>query len=167
MKNSFGPRSRFTLARAVALAAGLAVFGWVYWTGHDIGVQTERAELIAAIWRHVGHGVVLAPALIAYLWFRFRDVRSGETRPVSRALFGLMALSIVFLIVSGPIVVWTYGADLKIFDWVVIPGPVGDTPWLHDPLEAAHVLIAKATPYLILADAAAWMTALARKRASA
>jgi|GEM_PF-2005830 len=136
----------------ITIIVGTAIIGWLHWTGREIGVQTERTELIAAIWRHVGIGVVLAPLSIAYLWIRMKSrdvVRWGR---FSNIVFCLLLVCVLFLLLTGPVVVWTYGSDLKVFDWFTIPNPIGEMPKLHDGLEAAHVIVAKTTPWVLATD---------------
>ena len=154
----------FRRPRLVLVLIGALVAAWSYWTGHKIGLQTERADLIAAIWRHVGYGVVLAPLLLVYLLLRVRMyIRSRAQGPAKYLFWNLVAASL-FLIVTGPIVVWTYGSDLKVFDWFVIPTPWERVPSIHDPLELAHKYVALAFPWLFLAESAVFM--FGRERSS-
>lgn len=145
-------RESYTLFSIASLIVGAIAIGWLFWTGREIGVQTERAELIAAIWRHVGYGVISTPLLLAYLWFRITLLRTSRADWISRSAFWLLGAGVLFLLATGPIVVWTYGSDLKVFDWFVIPNPIGEMPAIHDPLEAAHVLVAKIIPWLLAID---------------
>ena len=67
------------------------------------------------------------------------------------AAFYAVAAVVLFLLISGPIVVRTYGVPLKVFDWFVLANPFGERELLHDRLEEAHVLLARAAPWLIAA----------------
>ena len=145
----------------VVVVGGAALVIWLYLGGEAIEAaisgEAGREAIIAAIWSHVGWGVVATPALLAYVLLRWR----AEATPyyhrdtlgrAGKIVFWAFAALLVFLIVTGPIVVWTYGSDLKVFDLFVIPTPMGKVPVIHDPLEAAHVFAAKAAPWLVAAD---------------
>lgn len=139
----------------MVILIGLSIIGWVYLTGHAIDTGAERSVLIAAIWRHVGHGVVFTPLLIVYLLWRFVGPKAfSEKVFVVSASRWLLGLALTFLIITGPIVVWSYGIPLKVFDWFAIPNVIGKMPQLHSQMEAAHVQVAKTTPWLAAVDAA-------------
>ena len=140
------------MKRLVVLALGIVVIGWLFWTGHMIGAQNERAALIAAIWRHVGYGVVTTPLLLGYFWFRTRQNSDAQLGWIPRTAYWGLFACISFLVITGPVVVWTYGSDLKVFDWFVIPNPLGGKSALHDRLEAAHVVVAKAIPLMLIIE---------------
>lgn len=150
--------NRSTTPRIVSVLMvlfGLSIIGWVYLTGHAIDTGAERSVLIAAIWRHVGHGVVFAPLLIVYLLWRFAGPKTfSEKVFVVSASRWLLGLALTFLIITGPIVVWSYGIPLKVFDWFAVPNIIGKMPQLHSQMEAAHIQVAKATPWLAAVDAA-------------
>ena len=140
------------LVRHTYLVLGVIGVGWLFWTGYDIGLQAERKQLIAAIWRHVGYGVVMSPFLAAYVWFRLTRFRREKSGRFSNVVLMVLSACLMFLLVSGPIVVWTYGSDLKVFSWFVLPNPIGELPAIHDPLEYAHAVVAKAIPILLALD---------------
>lgn len=150
------------MAGFVACAGAFLVF-WLALNGlaieRAISGEAGREAIISAIWNHVGWGVVMTPLVLAYVFLRWRAEaapyfqRDALGRIAKIVLWALAAL-LVFLIVTGPIVVWTYGSDLKVFDLFVIPTPTGKLPVIHDPLEIAHVWAAKTAPWLAGADAA-------------
>lgn len=138
----------------VGLAVGAGVVGWLFLTGQDIAAAEERDVLIAAIWRHVGYGVVLTPLLLAYVVWRLRARALKTGGKLSAATGWLLSLTILYLAITGPVTVWTYGIPLKVFDWFAIPNIIGKMPDLHAAIEASHVFVAKATPWLFALDAA-------------
>ncbi|WP_425411057.1 hypothetical protein [Hyphococcus sp.] len=163
-------------ASLLAAASGAALTIWLYLNGEAIGAaiagEAGREAIIAAIWSHVGWGVVTAPLIMGYLVLRWRAARAAYAQRGALERFGkfvlwALAAVIIFLIVTGPIVVWTYGSDLKVFDLFVIPTPTGKVPVIHDPLELAHVWAAKAAPWLAGLDAALCGAALLRARREA
>lgn len=139
------------------LAAGLGAAAWLHLTGAAIHNMPTREGLIAALWRHVGYGVVLAPALAGYLLWRFFQLRRAQPEArtfLTKLSFIAVAGALLFLTLSGPIIVWTYGAPLRVFDWFVVANPVGKRPVIYETFEAVHVAVARATPWLIAADLA-------------
>jgi cytochrome b561 len=158
------------LASATIFVAGSALIVWLFMTGaaieRAISGEAGREAIIAAIWSHVGWGVVAAPLLIAYGGWRlscFAPHKDGLGRLQLYLLWALAAL-IAFLIVSGPIVVWTHGSALKVFGWFAIASPTGKLPAIHDPLEIAHLWAGRAAPWLVAAEAGVFGAGLVRQR---
>ncbi len=149
------------IAQLILIGAGAFLLGWVFWTGYRIGLQADRTNLIAAIWTHVGHGIVVTPLLVGYLWCRTAASTKQKHRAISQTVFWMLIIAVVFLILSGPVVVWTYGSDLKVFDWFVIPNPIEKLPLIHNLLEAAHKYIALVLPGLVALD---FLLIFARRR---
>ncbi|WP_428410039.1 hypothetical protein [Hyphococcus sp.] len=147
--------------------AGLAALLWAFMTGGAIDPEKGREAMIAAIWNHVGWGVLAAPTLILYAGWRLLSGAAPRTSIMDIAAIAvLLALSaaILFLIVTGPITVWTYGSALKVFDWFAIPSPTGKAPELHSFVEQAHVFVARAVPWLAAADVALFAASRVAKR---
>lgn len=136
------------VTRLILIGAAALLLGWVFWTGYRIGLQTERGALIAGIWYHVGHGIVATPLLAAYLWYRV----ALKNTPKHYAVFSVLCVATIFLMLSGPVVVWSYGSDLKVFNWFVVPNPIGKLPVIHDPFEVAHKYVALVLPGLVVLD---------------
>lgn len=149
------------------LAAGLGAVTWLQVTGTAIHNMPTREGLIAALWRHVGYGVVLTPVLAVYLGWRFFQLR--RAKPEARSFltkfsFMLAVGAVLFLTLSGPIIVWTYGAPLRVFDWFVVANPIGKQPAIYEMLEAAHVAVARTAPWLIAIDLAFFAVMLKMNR---
>ncbi len=146
-----------SLKAAIILSVGAAGLVWLYLTGVEIGSATTRATIIAAIWGHVGYGVILTPLLLPYaLWRLFtKNLQFSDVSLIGRSqkIVGwILIASIIFLLISGPLVVWTHGFPLKVFDWFAISNPIGKHEVLHDNLETAHVMIATALPFALTLD---------------
>ncbi len=62
----------------------------------------------------------------------------------------LLLLLLGVMIVSGPLMVWSGGRPVNIFDWVLIPGPFGAWSALHEALEVVHGLSSRLLLVLIL-----------------
>ncbi len=135
----------------LVFVGAIALFAWQYWTAFEISEASDRSSLIAAIWHHVGVSTVMIPVSLAYIVWRWRALGPGSW-PIRMS--GAVATgALIFLVVTGPFVVWTYGSDLKIFDWVSIPNPTGKMPTLHDWLEPAHARIADLALFIVPLDA--------------
>ena len=140
----------------IGLAVGAGIVGWLFLTGQDIAAAEEREILIAAIWRHVGYGVVLTPLLFAYVvWRLLAPGFKPAANRVSLLTGWLLSLAILYLAITGPVTVWTYGISLKVFDWFAIPNVIGKMPELHSIVENSHIFVARAAPWLFSLDAAA------------
>lgn len=127
--------------------------GWLVYTGAEVSAAPDRDALIAAIWRHIGYGAVLTPLFCAYLIWRVFDYRRAPAQNVfGAAIFWSMIGILTFLLLSGPVIVWTFGFPVRVFDWFEIPNPIGKLPALHDPLEQAHVIAGYAAIVVIIAD---------------
>lgn len=161
MMNTGETQKSSGLVKLALVAVGLALIVWLYFNGAAIDVTAERSVLIAAIWNHVGWGMVATPALVAYAAWRLFTVTAPATRieHLSRILVWALAAMIIFLVVTGPVTVWTYGRALKVFDWFAIPSPTGNMPGLHSLAENAHVQVAHFAPWLAGVEAAlfAWV----------
>lgn len=143
------------------LAAALLALGWPLLTALAIDPSAERSVFIAAIWNHVGAGVVMAPAVLG--WAAWRGYVLRRDRGPARLAGGLLVAAALFLVITGPLVVWSFGPPLTVFDWFAVPNPIGKRPVFHDAVEAAHGLVAHALPVLVLLDVA---LAARRRRAS-
>ena len=156
-------------AQAALIAAGSALVVWLYVTGAAIEAAISgdagREAIIAAIWSHVGWGVVAAPLLAAYVAWRLTAAAppADGLHRLRRYVFWALAAVVAFLILSGPVVVWTYGSALKVFGWFAIASPTGKLPAIHDPLETAHLWAGRAAPSLAAAEAALFGAGLFRR----
>lgn len=147
--------ARKLLIGGCLLTAGLGAAVWLHVTGTAIHNMPTREGLIAALWRHVGYGVVLAPVFAVYLAWRFIALNGAPLKArtlLTQASFYAAAAALIFLTLSGPIIVWTYGAPLRVFDWFVIANPIGSRPFVYEALEVAHVAVARVTPWLVAID---------------
>lgn len=148
---------------------------WMYFLGENIEHAKEdgpREAVISAISFHVSIGMLFFAFLLARLISSLTQVRPAPLRarapsddatgpliPLRRALakqdhylilVGLFVqrlwlLMIGIQIITGPLLPWTSGRALKIFDGVQIPSPFpAGIPWLHDGLhdglERMHAL---------------------------
>ena len=137
--------------RIAAVLISIPILMWLFWSGALIGMQSERSQLIAAIWNHVGYGVIFTPFILAYLIYRIRNLHFKSKIVVNLPVIFLV-VALLYLVITGPLTVWTYGSDLKVFDWFVIGNPIGKAPVVHEWLEHSHIYVAWAFPLLMAVD---------------
>lgn len=157
--------------KGLLLASLAAACVWLLITGEAIHQNTERTALIAAIWRHVGYGAVLTPLLIGapltFFW-SVRGAKAGSAYLQTTAAWTLRAAlaAVIFLAITGPLVVWTHGSDLKVFDLFVIANPIGKREAIHAWLESSHGAVAEALSWIAGAATALCILAFIRKKSS-
>ena len=98
------------------------------------------------------HIALGALALLPLAFRVFWRARSASPAPLpqppalqkaSRVLHIALLTAIAVLLVSGPLVVWSGGRAINVFDWFALPSPMGEMKGLHKALENAHGLAAK------------------------
>lgn len=57
---------------------------------------------------------------------------------IAKSAHYLLLLAMVLLLLTGPVMVWSGGGEIKVFDWFTIPSPFGLMPILHDLSERVH-----------------------------
>jgi cytochrome b561 len=110
-----------------------------------------------SFWR----GLHIAIGTIACLFLLFRVVwRLRSTSPLalpqkpalqlfSKVVHVLLLAGIAALAITGPLIIWSTGRAIPIFDLASIPSPFPPFKSLHGPLEDIHGFIADAMLYLI------------------
>lgn len=104
---------------------------------------------------HIAIGVLTG----AFILFRvfWRLIQAGPGLPVSRKNYGLavkaghllLLLGILFLVLSGPLMVWTAGKPIDVLGLFAIPGPFGRIEQVHEFLEEGHALVSRLVMILI------------------
>lgn len=61
----------------------------------------------------------------------------------TRAVHGLLLLTLAVLMVTGPFIVWSAGAPIDVFGWFELPSLTGKMPVLHEALEGVHAVTSK------------------------
>jgi cytochrome b561 len=110
-----------------------------------------------SFWR----GLHIAIGAMACLFLLFRVVwRMRSTSPLalpqkpalqlfSKIVHMLLLAGIAALAITGPLIIWSTGRAIPIFDLAHIPSPFPPFKSLHGPLEDIHSFIANAMLYLI------------------
>ena len=101
----------------------------------------------------MGLHVAVGGLVFLFLWFRvFWRIFSQSPAAVeqekvfitlTKLVHWVLLLSVLIMAVSGPMVVWTRGSGINVFDWFTIPSPIGKMPELHEWMETIHAIAAK------------------------
>lgn len=116
----------------------------LYLLGERMEEASAGAAKAAAMNLHVSVGVLLFTFLAArLLWSASQPApdaldRNGLFRTAAKIVQGLFLIMILVLLVSGPLAVWSTGRGLAVFDWFVLPSPIGRIPQLHELAEDVH-----------------------------
>lgn len=145
-------------------------YGWIsialHWIGavfiiflYFDGEAMEHANIIEEAARKADH---ISIGMLAFLFLAVRIFwrwHQGEkplppTHPLldmlAKAVPKLLLLSIVILIISGPLLVWSKGATIHVFDFISIPSPIGSIHDLHEVMEELHEIAAHSVIYLTI-----------------
>jgi cytochrome b561 len=124
-----------------------SIYGWI-----SILLHWVTAIVIIVLW-FVGNGIMNAEpdsvdaqrqlhvSIAASAWLvimirLFWRARSGHPRIKGQTLFihrvakvthYAMLIAVALMLVSGPIMIWSGGNSIAIFDWLTIPGPIGES----------------------------------------
>ncbi|HLS97582.1 MAG: cytochrome b [Porticoccaceae bacterium] len=101
-------------------------------------------------YRLMGLHISIAMSLYLVLWARilWRAFNRRPTAAPQHRLLGLLATwvpvvllaGIALMLVSGPMLVWSSGNPINIFDLVALPSPIGESEDLHEWMEEVHEL---------------------------
>lgn len=121
----------------------------LYLLGERMEEAPDRAAEVAAMNLHVSVGVLLFTFLAArLLWSASQPApdaldRNRHFRRLAKAVQALFLAMILVLLVTGPLAVWSTGRGIAVFDWFVLPSPIGRVPRLHELAETAHAAATK------------------------
>jgi cytochrome b561 len=116
----------------------------LYLLGERLEEASKGAAKAAAMNLHVSVGVLLFTFLAARLLWSASQPAPGKLdqnrlfRTAARLVQLLFLIMILVLLVSGPLAVWSTGRGLAVFDWFVVPSPMGRAPQLHELAEGVH-----------------------------
>ena len=68
----------------------------------------------------------------------------------ARAVHHLLLACIVIMIISGPLMIWSGGHAIRVFDLFSLPSPVGKIKDLHEILETAHKVTSRVLLVLLI-----------------
>jgi len=106
-------------------------------------LETQQQQL-----EQISLHISIAVSAYLFLWLRI-GWRLREGHPeiadqgpvdhlVAKLAHYLLLLALALLLLTGPVMVWSGGGEIRVFDWFVIPGPFGPMPVLHELSERVH-----------------------------
>jgi cytochrome b561 len=117
---------------------------YLLYLGSTIGSQEAEARRVA-VDRHTSVAIVSYLLLIARVIWRFVYRHPGPTEEQRGWAFTMgkwthyaITAAIVVMLVTGPLMQFSYGSDLQVFDWFVIPTPMEASFGLASFLHSVH-----------------------------
>jgi cytochrome b561 len=128
------------------LTAALIIY--LLYLGSSIGgIEGEARSL--AVRRHVEVAILSYALLVGRIVWRFYRGHPGPTAEQRGWAFTLgkythysMLVALTVQIVTGPLMQWSYGRDIEVFDWFVIPSPMEASFGLASFLHSLHAAAA-------------------------
>jgi cytochrome b561 len=110
-----------------------------------------------SFWRglHIAIGAIACLLLLFRVFWRLRSTsplalpQKPALKLFSKVVHVLLLAGIAALAITGPLIIWSTGRAIPIFDLASIPSPFPAFKSLHGPLEEVHGFIANAMLYLI------------------
>lgn len=106
----------------------------------EVGISEETLRL------HTSIAICAYVLLWARVVWRFMKGHPGPLPGQAGAFYAIgkythyiMLAAIGAMLISGPIMAWSRGQPLYVFDWFTIPGPFGMNVALFDAMHAIHV----------------------------
>lgn len=122
----------------------------LYFLGEAMEDAGSRLEKATARDLHVSVAVLLFTFLLARLLWSLSQPhptsleRNRWLRLAGQAVHLLFLVMIAVLLVSGPLVIWSTGRPVEVFDWFALPSPFpARLEWLHEAGETVHKAAAK------------------------
>jgi len=136
------------------LAAAAIIAIWLL--GHRLEDLPRGPDREAALQLHMGVAVALFLVLVGRILWRLMTTQPArpEEAPALKAFaafvqWGLL-VALTFLVVSGPMMVWSGGHDIPVLGLFTLPAPIGENHGMHEFAEGVHGLAAKAIMILFV-----------------
>lgn len=142
-KDSYGAISRINHWLGAALIIVLLAIGLYF---HEMPRGEEKIFWLRL---HVSLGALAA----LFLWFRIAwSALAAAPAPVpqpallqwgTRAIHFLLLIALVLLLVTGPLMSFSGGHDISVFNWFTIPSPLPKMEALHSVTEKVHIVASR------------------------
>lgn len=114
------------------------------WLLAEIAEDAPKEEGFRLMGLHISIAISLYLVLWARIFWRLSVRRPAG--PVQHPLLGLLAIwvpyvllaGIAIMLISGPLVVWSTGNPINVFDLVSIPTPMEKSVSFHELMEEVH-----------------------------
>lgn len=149
-KDAYGSISRLNHWLGAIIVIGLLGLGLYF---HEMPAGDERLSWLLL---HVALGALAFPLLAFRVAWRAATPspaplsQSRLLAGITRGTHALLLLSIALVLVTGPLMVWTLGRPIAVFDWFAIPSPLGELTALHEALEGVHAVVSRVLLVLIV-----------------
>jgi cytochrome b561 len=117
---------------------------YLLYLGSSIGGLEGEARALA-VKRHVSVAFASYALLVGRIVWRIYRGHPGPTAEQRGWAFTLgkythyaMLLALILLVVTGPLMQFSYGRDIEVFDWFVIPSPLAPAFGLASVLHGVH-----------------------------
>ena len=124
------------------LAAAVIFILW--FLGDSSGAMDSDVDRINMIRLHVSIAVCAYILLLARIIWRLiaghprLAEQSRAEHWVSNTAQYLMLLGIAFMLISGPLTIWSGGHEIQVFDWFSIPSPIREYEILNEISSVVH-----------------------------
>ena len=104
---------------------------------------------------HISLGVLFFPFLLFRVIWHFPGKtpdpieQARYLQIAAKAVHHLLLAGIIIMIFSGPLMIWSKGYPVRLFDILSIPGPFGEIEPLHETLEVIHKVTSRVLLVLI------------------
>lgn len=139
----YGGISRFNHWLSALIIIGMLAVGFYF---NDLPRGDEKSYWLRL---HIGTGGLVFLFLLFRVFWRV-IVKSPNPvdqqkslQLISQIVHWLLLISVLIMAVSGPLLIWSRGADINVFGWFAIPTPIGEMHDLHEWMEEIHEIAAK------------------------
>lgn len=116
----------------------------LWFIADSASILETRQQQLEQISLHIS----IAVSAYLFLWLRIGwRLKQGHPKianqgPIDHLLAKLahylLLLAMALLLLTGPVMIWSGGGEIMVFDWFAVPGPFGPIPVLHDLSERVH-----------------------------
>lgn len=129
---------------ALHWVSGVAIIYLLY-LGNTIG-SLEGDERAAALLRHTSIAISFYLIFVVRIAWRLcyghprpTAAQQGWAFAVGKWTHMTMIFALALMLISGPLMHWSYGNRIGVFVWFSIPGPIGQSPVLGGFMHSVHV----------------------------
>lgn len=151
----YGSVSRFNHWLAALIVIAMLSVGFYF---NDMPKGDEKTFWLSM---HIGAGGLLFVFLLFRVFWRVfvkspAPVEQAKAlHLISQLVHWVLLLSVLVMAVSGPLLIWTKGSAINVFDWFAIPSPIGEMHDLHELMEEVHEIVAQVLFVTLLLHVAA------------